>query len=134
MTNTLKYELVKTDIKEFEGKTLYRIRSLKDFSDVVDGDLGGYIESDANLSHEDDCWVYGNALVFGNARVAGNAWVYGYASVSGTAWVTDEASVYGNACIYGNASVLGNARVFNNAKVSGTIILSTGSTSEANES
>ncbi|GAA5111987.1 hypothetical protein [Bartonella jaculi] len=61
-----KYELTDETI-EIRGKTLHRIRALRDFSDVEKGDLGGYIEREGNLSHEDSCWVYYNAKVYGNA-------------------------------------------------------------------
>lgn len=45
-----KYELVPETVKEFYSKPMYRIRALKDFSDVKKGDLGGYVESEDNLS------------------------------------------------------------------------------------
>ena len=32
------------------GRTLYRIEALKDFGDVKEGDKGGYVESEDNLS------------------------------------------------------------------------------------
>ena len=63
--------------KTINGTTLYQIQALKDFGDVKNGDLGGWIEAENNLSHE------GNAWVFGNARVSGNAWVFDDAVVSG---------------------------------------------------
>jgi hypothetical protein len=66
----MKYELMLTG-------SMYRIRALKDFSDVKAGDLGGFVESESNLSHNGDCWVYGNAKVYGNGEVFGNAKVYG---------------------------------------------------------
>ena len=62
---------------------LYRIKALKDFNDVKAGDIGGYIEKESNLSHEDIAWVYGDAKVYGNARVGGDAMVYGNALVCG---------------------------------------------------
>ncbi|MDD9333472.1 MAG: hypothetical protein PV354_07355, partial [Bartonella sp.] len=46
---------------------LYRIRALKDFGNVKVNEFGGFIEDEKNLSHENDCWVYDNAKVFGNA-------------------------------------------------------------------
>ena len=79
-----KYELT-DDTVQFCGKTLHRIKALRDFGDVKTGALGGYIEAESNLSHDNDSWVYGNA------QVSGNAWVYGNAQVSG------NARVYGNA-------------------------------------
>lgn len=54
-----------------DGRTLHRIRALKSFGDVIAGELGGWIESEKNLSHGGNAWVYGNAQVFGNARVCG---------------------------------------------------------------
>ena len=46
--------------------------ALRSFGDVEEGDIGGFIESEKNLSHEGNCWVYENARVFGNAFVSGN--------------------------------------------------------------
>ncbi len=64
-----KYELVQDDTINLGGQTLYRIKSLKDFNDVKNGELGGYIESYSNLSQEGNSWVYGNAWVSGGAQV-----------------------------------------------------------------
>ena len=77
----MKYEILKDEFIEFDGRKLYRIKALKDFHNVKEGEFGGYIESEQNLSQEGDAWVCGNA------RVYGNAWVYGDAWVSGNAWV-----------------------------------------------
>jgi len=75
-----KYELT-TNTKSLFGKTLFQIRALVSFGDVKAGDLGGWIEKEDNLSHEDDCWVYDNAEVSDNALVSGNAEVSGDALV-----------------------------------------------------
>ena len=116
----MKYELVKTDTKQFAGKTLYRIKALIAIGLYVSaGDLGGYIEAENNLSQSGNAWVHGNAQVYGNARVYGNAHVYGNARVYGDAWVTGNAQVYGNAHVYGNARVYGDAWVHGNAHVYG---------------
>lgn len=100
-----KYELVEEDTIEMNGVTLYRIRSLRKFSDVKKGELGGFVEKESNLSHEGNCWIYGNAKVFEDAKVKGNA------------KVEDEALVYGKAHVYGNAKVQGGAKVYGNAVV-----------------
>ena len=91
-----KYKLT-TDTKMRLGRKLFRIQALIDFGDVKKGDLGGYIEKEDNLSHDDNAWVCGDAQVYGNARVCGNAWVYG------------NARVYGDAQVYGNARVCDSA-------------------------
>ena len=53
--------------------TLHRIKAVRSFGNVQEGDLGGWIESEENLSHSGDAWVYGNARVYGNAQVSSNA-------------------------------------------------------------
>ena len=113
-----KYELTE-ETKEFYGRTLYRIKALKDFGDVEVGDLGGYIESESNLMQEGCAWVYGNAMVYGSARVCDNAKVYGDAKVFDNANVYGDAKVFGNANVYGDAMVLGSADVCGSANVYG---------------
>ena len=107
-----KYELTGT-WQVVDRYTLYRIRAVKDFSDVKAGDLGGWIESEDNLSHEGDCWVYEDAWVWCGARVYGNA------RVSGAAEVLGCAQIYGNAMVCKNARILENVHIFGNAHVSG---------------
>lgn len=80
---------------QHDGVTLRQIRC------ISDGEIGGWIESEANLSHEGDCWVAGNAKVYGDARVAGYARVADNATVSGDAQVANEAWVCGDAQISG---------------------------------
>ena len=46
-------------------KKLYRIQALKDFARAKAGDIGGYIESESNLSQSGNAWVYGDARVSG---------------------------------------------------------------------
>ena len=120
-----KFELTSEFITNIFGTKLFRIRALVEFGDVEAGELGGYVEKEENLDHDDDAWVYGNAWVSGdaqvsgNARVSGNAWVSGDAQVSGNAWVSGNARVSGDARVYGNAWVSGDAQVSGNARVSG---------------
>lgn len=75
----MKYEL--TD--ETNGSGLRRIRALRDIPrcGVKEGDLGGWVESEGNLTQEGDCWVSDDAQVFGNARVCDAAQVCGDARV-----------------------------------------------------
>ena len=120
-----KFELTNEFIANRFGTKLFRIRALVEFGDVEAGELGGYVEKESNLGHDDNAWVYGNARVYGdalvydNARVYDNAWVYGDAQVSGDALVYDNARVYGNARVCGDAQVSGDALVYGNAWVYG---------------
>ena len=113
-----KFELT-TDTKIHFGRKLFRIKALVSFRNVQVGDLGGYVESEKNLSQSGDAWVYGDAEVYGNAWVCGNAWVYDNARVYGDAEVYGNARVYGDAEVCGNAWVCGNAEVYGNARVYG---------------
>ena len=80
-----------------------------EFGNVKEGELGGFIEKEENLSHEGNAWVYGDAKVCGNAKVFGDA------KVCGNAWVFGDAEVCGNAKVFGDAKVCGNAKVFGDA-------------------
>ena len=98
-----KYKLLKNDTKtSWNGKTLFRIEALIDFSIFHEGEKGGYIENEANLSQDDESWVFGNAQVSGDARVFGNARVFGIA------WVSGNARVFGNAWVSLRADVTTN--------------------------
>lgn len=141
----MKYKLTTNKIDVFQ-RTLYRIEATTDFGDVKKGQLGGYVESESNLSQRGECWIYDNAMVFDAARVYGDAkiydeacifakaHVYGTSIVKGKANILDnvriadsfvgdeamvdeDAMVFDNARIYGNARVCGDARVSNFAEV-----------------
>lgn len=118
-----KYELTE-ETKNFDGRTLYRIRAVRDFAGVLAGELGGFIESEANLSHKGNAWVDGNAQVSGSAWVFGDARVFGSAWVSGGVWVSGSAWVFGGALVSGSARVFGDARVSGRAWVSGNALVS----------
>lgn len=126
---TKKYELVPDQQILVGGTTLYRIRALKDFSDVKAGDLGGFIQSERNLSQDGHCWVggdarvYEEAWVFDNARVLDHATVFDHAQVSGNAVVFDKARIYGKTRVFDNAVVYGEGQVFETAWVYGEALL-----------
>lgn len=72
-----KYEYTKGEALTIKGHILYRIRALIDIPvyGVKAGDLGGFIETEDNLSHEGNSWVSGNATVYGKSLVSDNAWI-----------------------------------------------------------
>lgn len=122
-----KYEFTE-ETKIIDGVTLHRIKALIDFSDDIKaGDIGGFIESESNLSHDGNAWVYDNACVYGNARVFNNARIACDASVYDDAFVCDNAKIYGNASVYGrawisgDAWICGNARVYDVARICGNV-------------
>ena len=71
-----KYEFVEGDtIVIAPGRTVKRIRALVAIAAVAwlppvnPGDLGGYVESEANLQVYGDAWVYGDARVYGDGLI-----------------------------------------------------------------
>lgn len=133
-----KYEILETHSIEDGIDTLFRIRALRDFGNIKQGQLGGYVESEHNLSHEGNAWIYNWAKVSGNAKViddakvrnmarvmhdaviSGNAIVYNNAVVEINAVVKDNAQVYGDAYVTGKSEIGGNAEVHGNADVCDT--------------
>ena len=107
----MKYEILKNDAKTIANREVVRIKALISFGNVKSGDLGGFIESEENLSQNGNAWVDANAHVYGDACVFDNARVYG------NACVFDRAHVYGNACVFGDTRVFDNARAFGDARV-----------------
>ena len=112
-----KYQLRYDRTKEVNGRTLYRIQALKSFNNVKEGEFGGYIESEENLSQKGKCWIYDNACVFDKAVVENNARIGDKALVYDNAIVKDKVQVYDNAMVYGNAELYGNAVVHDNGKI-----------------
>lgn len=111
-----KYEL--TDQKIIlNGHELRRIRAVRDFDLVEKGDLGGYVESEENLSHDGDCWIYGNAAVFEhgwvreNAIISNHAVVRGNAIVRGNAWIGESFTIEGDAIIAGDVKIIGRGHM-----------------------
>lgn len=125
-----KYKLTDETIT-YDGMTLHRIESLVNFNDVEIGDKGGFIESEANLSHESYCWVYNDAKVFGNAcvyerarvfnkaEVSGDAKVHGYAVIEGHAIIGRKAEVYDSSSVSECAVVVGYAKVYGCSAIAG---------------
>ena len=127
---TKHYEFVPEDTIELHGHKLTRIRAVVNLplQFVRSGDLGGYIESEYNLT--DQAWVEDRACVYGNACISGNASVGGGAHVYDNASVTDNARVFGSSHIFGDSLVSGKAHIggivqlSGNAQVSGNAYLS----------
>jgi hypothetical protein len=120
-----KYEFT-DETCEYKGYTLRRIQALTaipetDYSpEVKAGDLGGWIENEANLSDEGTAWVYSDSKVYELARVEGDARVVGpLATVSGQAVVRGNAILSGMSVATAAAVVEGHARLTQNAHVGG---------------
>jgi hypothetical protein len=124
-----KYEMLDDDSVTLVGRTVYRIRAMRDFGKIKAGDLGGYIERESNLSHQGTAWIADNAKVFDwavvsdDAQIRDNAAVYAFAQVSGRALVYGDAEVLDDARVYGDARVGGQSLVGNHSRVGGHQII-----------
>ena len=67
-----KFELTDKFVINAFGIGLFQIKCTKSFKYANEGDLGGYVEKEDNLSQYGDAWVSGDAQVSGDARVENN--------------------------------------------------------------
>lgn len=108
--------------------TVHRIRATRDIPErhVVAGQLGGWIESEHNLTQGNNSWVaedgmvFDNAVCMVNALVSGNAMLYEDAVHRGTSLLTDNAQQYGYSQTGGTSALGGNMTVAGGATVTGT--------------
>lgn len=92
-----KYEI--TDIAHPQYPWLHRIRALQDVrEDVHQGDLGGFVESERNLSQEGSCWIYDNALAGENSRVIEQSTLHWACRALGSSIISGDAPA-GSECM-----------------------------------
>lgn len=120
-TSNTKFRLT-DESKTVNGIKLYRIEALKDlgFYGVKQGDKGGFVESEANLSQNLDSWIGDNACVYNKAFVGRNSFVGGNAIVNDRAQVKENTRVIDNAQVSGQSS-LKNSDISGDAVVSGSV-------------
>ncbi len=101
-----KYELTKIITKLPCGVILHRIRALRDIREgVKKGDLGGWVQTEWNLSQNNTCWIYAEAKCYHHGKVSQRAILYDHAAVYDQAYLTDEAKVGGTTIMRGNTEI-----------------------------
>ena len=112
-----KYVLKPTNFTHHDsGKQLFRVI-------YADGDQGGLVTGEHNLSHDGSCRILDQAIVADTAFVSGNAEVSGSAVVEGNAHIFGEAAVFADARVNGRSEVYDKARVYGRAQVTGHSIV-----------
>lgn len=118
-----------------QGVIAHRIQAVRNFADVRAGDIGGYVSSEANLSQEGECWLYGNSASLEDARVTEDALLFDaavarnaaeikeHARITCEAIVEDYSTVRGSAHVGGGAVVRWSSTVSGNAKVYGHAVV-----------
>lgn len=134
MANTAKYEFTGEigELTDDNGDVhiIKRIRALRDIDPPqMDGkvhknDLGGWIESEGNLSQNGECWVDDDAWVINNAVVKDDAYICGNSIVTDNAIISEQAALDGESVVVGgNALICGKANIQDNAYVAGYAII-----------
>lgn len=118
-----KYELVHETVHKFYSIPMYRIRALKDFSDVKKGDLGGYVESEENLSQLGNCWIYDDSIVGLGSAVLNNAIVRGSSRIINGSEISDNAIVENESVIDESSTVSDQSRVINSIVINSSDIM-----------
>ena len=112
-----KYELTSETKVMPSGETVYRIRALRSFDTthkpVQAGDLGGWVASEANLSHEGNCWLFDEATGYQNSKRTGDSVGYDRSQQS------DNSRQFGNSQQYGNSRQYGYSRQSGHSQQSG---------------
>ena len=118
-----KYEI--TDIAHEKYPFLRRIRALRDIGkDVKAGDLGGFVESESNLSFEpgDDAWIFDDAIAAGEGYVDQSSRLFGEAVVCNHAYVSCGSAMSAQARAEDYAYIRGGD-VCGHARVSGSSMI-----------
>lgn len=109
-----KYKILTNESRSYNGKTLYRIQALKDFSNVKQGDIGGWVSDYTNLKQDGNCWIYDNSIVFDGAEISENAIIKGSALIFLNSKISGDVEIVGNVKI-GDSKITGKCVVLNEA-------------------
>lgn len=109
------------------GVTCYRIKAIRNintlFGVVAKGSLGGYVESERNLSKDEECWIFDNAKVTGDARVSNFAIVRNDAHICGQVSIWDAVHISDDAYICDSVRISGSARISGKPYIGGSVII-----------
>jgi len=128
-----RYELL-SEGTDWNGRNLHRIRALKTFeiakgTTVSRGDIGGYVESERNLSQDGRAWIFSDAVCCDSAQISGNAVASGgvvvrdSATVSGDARIRDRVIISDDATVSGSVFACDQVEILGTAQVRGSAIL-----------
>lgn len=93
-----KYEFYDSRVLK-NGTRIYQLIASKSFGDVKIGDLGGWVESDKNLSQDGSCWIDQGCFVLDTAVVTDNSRIKGTTVIYGDSYVLGDSIIGGNTCI-----------------------------------
>lgn len=116
-----KYKI--TQLSHPQYPWLHRIQALKTINVRVEaGELGGFVQSEQNLSQEGECWIYDDAVCCGEAVVEQDAELHDGAVAAGSAVITGDACMYDRAWAGGNCCIR-SGEVKDDAVVTGEAVI-----------
>ena len=91
------------------------------------GDLGGFVQSENNLSQEGNCWIFQSAIAAEDAVVAGDAKICDLAVIRGSALVSGNAVIRNRSLVEDRAIVMAgvveeDSRIAGNARITETLV------------
>ena len=125
-----KFELDYSSSTTYQGRTLYRIKALMNFTTtsgeiIYKDDLGGYVQSEKNLDQRGTSWIFKGAMALDDSRVKDDAQLHHDALIKDNAVIENRASAHNNvkitehACVSQEAVITRNAQITNHATVCG---------------
>lgn len=121
ITEQKKYKI--TDKAHPNYPWLHRIQALVKVNESVpSGKLGGYVESEANLSQEESCWIHDNAICCEEAMVLQDAQIFDDACVRESALITGNATMFDASIAEGNCCVK-SGEVKEYARIAGKAVI-----------
>lgn len=76
MATNRKYKIINT--VNWNGKKINQIQAVRSFGNVKKDQIGGWIESESNLSHEGNCWIADGCIICGDSKVTDDIVVRNY--------------------------------------------------------
>ena len=100
------------DTIEIDGHILHRIEASINGKYFRIGDKGGFIETEDNLSHYGDCWIFGDGKVYENSKILDNVLIHDNVIINGNAMISGNIKIYGNSVVTNNVELSGNTEIY----------------------
>lgn len=116
-----KYEI--TEITHPKYPWLHRIRAICQVNEQVSpGALGGYVQTEDNLSQDGTCWIYDQAICCEEAVVEDDGRMFDGAVARGSALISGDARMFERAVAEGNSSFF-SGELKEDARLSGNAVV-----------
>ena len=116
-----KYEI--TEITNPKYPWLHRIRARCQVNEQVGpGALGGYVQTEDNLSQDGTCWIYDQAICCEEAVVEDDGRMFDGAVARGSALISGDARMFERAVAEGNSSFF-SGELKEDARLSGNAVV-----------